>query len=66
MAIAMQQLNKFATLLEPLLGSGQCTTMEVLLEAVFPMDPLQGQVTQPTELVQYSILELRSRHSSSG
>jgi hypothetical protein len=35
MAIAMRQLRKYATLLEPLLGSGPRTTLEVLSEAVF-------------------------------
>jgi hypothetical protein len=36
-AIAMQQLRKYATILEPLLGSCPLATMEVLLEAVFSM-----------------------------
>jgi hypothetical protein len=35
--IAMQQLRKHATVLEPLLGSGPRTTMEVFLEGVFFM-----------------------------
>jgi hypothetical protein len=35
MAIAMQQLCKYTTVLEPLRGSSPRTTMEVLLEAVF-------------------------------
>jgi hypothetical protein len=34
-AIARQQLRKYATGLEPLLGSSPRATMEVLLEAVF-------------------------------
>jgi hypothetical protein len=34
-ALARQQLLKYATVLEPLLGSGLRATMEVLLEAVF-------------------------------
>jgi hypothetical protein len=37
MAIARQQLCKYATVLEPFLGSGPCATMEVLLEVVFSM-----------------------------
>jgi hypothetical protein len=36
-AIFMQQLRKYATVLEPLLDSGQHATVEVLLEAVFSM-----------------------------
>jgi hypothetical protein len=35
--IAMQQLRKYATVLELLLGSRPRATMEVLLEAVFSM-----------------------------
>jgi hypothetical protein len=35
---------------EQLLGSGPRATMEVLLEVVFSMDPLQGYITVPTEL----------------
>jgi hypothetical protein len=35
--IARQQLRKYATVLEPLLGSGPRSTMEVQLEAVFSM-----------------------------
>jgi hypothetical protein len=34
-AIARQKLRKYATVLEPLLGSGQSATMEVLLERCF-------------------------------
>jgi hypothetical protein len=34
-AIAMHQLNKYVTVLEPLLGSCPRATMKVLLEAVF-------------------------------
>jgi hypothetical protein len=49
-AIAMQQFRKYATVLEPLLGSGPRATMEVLLEAVFSMDPHRGYVTRSTEL----------------
>jgi hypothetical protein len=40
--IARQQLR---TVLEPLLGSGPCATMEALLEAVFSMGPLQDYIT---------------------
>jgi hypothetical protein len=47
---ARRQLLKCATVLEPLLGSGQRSTMEVLLEAVFSMGPLRGYITRPTEL----------------
>jgi hypothetical protein len=36
-AIVMQQLCKYPTVLEPLLGSGPRATMKVLLEAVLPM-----------------------------
>jgi hypothetical protein len=39
-AIARQRLHKYTTVLEPLVGSGQYTTVEVLLEAVFSMGPL--------------------------
>jgi hypothetical protein len=45
-AIAMKQLRKYSTVLEPLLDSGPCTTMEVLLEAVL----LRGYITSPTSL----------------
>jgi hypothetical protein len=51
-ATAKQQLSKYATVLEPLLGSGPRATVEVLLEAVFTMNPLRGYVTRPTEWVQ--------------
>jgi hypothetical protein len=34
---AMQQLRKYTTVLEPLLGSGRRATMEVLLKDVFCM-----------------------------
>jgi hypothetical protein len=34
---AMQQLHKHAKVPEPLLGSGPCTTMELLFEVVFSM-----------------------------
>jgi hypothetical protein len=33
--IAMQQLRKYATVVEPLLGSGLRAAMEIMLEAVF-------------------------------
>jgi hypothetical protein len=46
----MQQLRKYATVLELLLGSGLRATMEILLEAVFSMGPLGGYITRPTEL----------------
>lgn len=45
-AIAMQRLSKYATVLELLLGSG----LEVMLKAVFSIDPHRGYVTRPTEL----------------
>jgi hypothetical protein len=48
--IVRQQLNKYATVLETLLGSGPCVTIQVLLEAVFSMDPLRGYINSPTEL----------------
>jgi hypothetical protein len=44
-AIARQQLCKYATLLELLLGSGLPATVEVLLEVVFSMGPLWGCIT---------------------
>jgi hypothetical protein len=44
-AIARQQLCKYATILEPLLGGGPGAAVEVLLEAVFSMRPLRGYVT---------------------
>jgi hypothetical protein len=50
MAIARQQLPKYATVLKPLLGSGPCITVEILLEAVFSMGPFQGYIIRPTEL----------------
>jgi hypothetical protein len=37
MTTAMQQLHKHATVLELLLGSGLCATMEALFEVVFSM-----------------------------
>jgi hypothetical protein len=43
--IARQQVCKYATLLEPLLGSSLPATVEVLLEAVFSMGPLWGCIT---------------------
>jgi hypothetical protein len=49
-AIAMQRLSKYATVLEPLLGSGPRAIVEVMLEAVFSIDPHRGYVTRPTEL----------------
>jgi hypothetical protein len=48
-AIARQQLCKYATVLEPLIGSGPRATMEVLLEAVFSMDFLRGYLTRPVK-----------------
>jgi hypothetical protein len=36
-AISLQQLHKYARILETLLDSGLCAAMEVLLEAVFSM-----------------------------
>jgi hypothetical protein len=44
-AIARQQLRKYATVLELLLGSGPRATMEVLFEAMFSMCPLRGYIT---------------------
>jgi hypothetical protein len=40
MVIAVQQLRKYTTVLELLLGSGQRVAMEVLLEVVFSVGPL--------------------------
>jgi hypothetical protein len=53
-AIATQQLRKYATGLDLLLGSGPHATVEVLLEAVFSMGPLQGYITRLTELRYFS------------
>jgi hypothetical protein len=52
-ATAMQQLCKYATVLELLLGSGTRATVEVLLEAVFSMwsAPMLYQSTNRVELV---------------
>jgi hypothetical protein len=50
-AIFMQQLRKYATVLEPLQDSGPRATMEVLLVAVFSVDPLQGYITRPIKIV---------------
>jgi hypothetical protein len=41
-AITRRQLHKYATVLEPLLGSGLRGKMVVLLEAVFSMGQLRG------------------------
>jgi hypothetical protein len=41
-AVVWQQLCKYGTLLEPLVGSSQRATMEVLLEAIFSMGPLRA------------------------
>jgi hypothetical protein len=49
-AIPRRQLRIYATVQEPYLGSGPRAKMEVLLEAVFSMDPLLGYITQPTVL----------------
>jgi hypothetical protein len=53
-AIARQHLRKYATVLVPLLGSGLYATMEVSLEAVFPMwsVPRLYPSTEWVELVQ--------------
>jgi hypothetical protein len=49
----MQQLRKYTTVMEPLLGSGPRTKIEVLLEAVFSMDGSeQYHSTDRAELVQ--------------
>jgi hypothetical protein len=48
-AIARQQLRKYATGLEPVLGSGTRAIMEVLLEAVLSMDLVRGYITRPAE-----------------
>jgi hypothetical protein len=49
-AIAVQQLHKYATVLEPLRASGLRATMEILLEAMFSTGPLQGYITRQTKL----------------
>jgi hypothetical protein len=50
LAISRQQLHKYATVLELLLGSGPRTTMEVLLERCFLCGPLRGYITRLTKL----------------
>jgi hypothetical protein len=52
MTIAMQQLRKYAAALEPLLGSGLRTTMDVVLEAVFSMSA--PRLYHLTDRVQFS------------
>jgi hypothetical protein len=49
-ATARQQLRKYATLLEPLLGSGPRTTIRVLSEAVFFICPLHDYIIRQTKL----------------
>jgi hypothetical protein len=49
-AIAVQQLCKYARVLEILLGSGPRATIEVLLEAVFYTRPLRDYITRQIEL----------------
>jgi hypothetical protein len=58
-AIAKQQLRKYATVLEPLLGSGPHASMEVLLQAVFLCGPLRGYITRPTEFNSVSAVQWR-------
>jgi hypothetical protein len=48
-----QQLREYATVLEPLLGSGPPTTMEVLLEAVLSMWSTL-RLNHPTKRLQFS------------
>jgi hypothetical protein len=48
--IAVQRIHNLAVLLEELLGSGPHASMEVLLEAVFSVGPLQYYITSPTEI----------------
>jgi hypothetical protein len=52
--IAMQHLRKYATKLEPLLGSGPHATLEMLLQAMFPM---LYDSTDQVQLVQCSGVE---------
>jgi hypothetical protein len=56
-SVAMQQFRKCATVLELLIGSVLHPTMEMLLEAVFSMDPLRGYSTRPTELGLASVVQ---------
>jgi hypothetical protein len=49
MAIARQQLHKYETVLQPLLGSGPHTKMEVLWKRCFLCGPLRGYITRPTK-----------------
>jgi hypothetical protein len=51
--VYMQQLRDYATVLEPLLGSGPQTTMNMLLEAVFSVwfDPRLYHSTGRVQLV---------------
>jgi hypothetical protein len=44
-ATAMQQVCKYTIVLELLLGSGPCTIMVVLMEAVFCMNLLRSYIT---------------------
>jgi hypothetical protein len=53
MATAMQQLRKYATVLEPFLDSSPHATMEVLLEAVFSMWSAP-RLHHPTDQVEIS------------
>jgi hypothetical protein len=50
MVISRKELRKYATVPEPLLGSGPRITLEVLLESVFSMVRLLGYITRPTEI----------------
>jgi hypothetical protein len=59
MKIARQQLCKYTTLLELLLGSVLPTTMEVLLLAVFSLSLLWGCITRPTELMVVSAVQCK-------
>jgi hypothetical protein len=52
--IARQQLLKYATVLESLLGSGLRAIVEVLLEVVFSVCPLRGYITRLTEFCSVS------------
>jgi hypothetical protein len=50
MAIAMQQICKYAPELDLVPGNGPHATVEVLLESVFSMELLRGYITRLTEL----------------
>jgi hypothetical protein len=63
--IARQQLRKYATVLEPVLGSDPRATMEVMLEWCFLCSPLRDYITRPTEFSSVSAAEYSGAKFSS-